>query len=301
MRNILIPKDEAGTSTPKEIYGWRIYFLAFSASWASAMFGYDSAFIGGTLTLPSFKRAYGLDSLSTTELSTLSSNIVATFQAGAFFGCMAGFAIAETIGRKKAILIAGLVFVVGVILQMIGVLGALYAGRVFTGLAIGGSSMLIPIYISECAPAAIRGRLVGTFEIMLSTALVFGFWINYGVEKNIPPDTDKQWHIPVAVQFIPAGLLLLSMPFQIESPRWLAAKNRNEAALKALSKVRNLPPDHEYIVNEMSDIERSINYEVEQSGGNRSVKQIFREITEKGVRNRVLVGVALMWLQNLQG
>ena len=113
---------------------------------------------------------------------------------------------------------------------------------------------MIPIYISECSPALIRGRLVGIFEIMLQIALVFGFWVNYGVSKNISPTSDKQWHIPVAVQFIPAGLLLMSMPFVIESPRWLVSKNKTAEARKALAWVRNLPADHEYINNEMNEI-----------------------------------------------
>ena len=93
---------------------------------------------------------------------------------------------------------------------------------------------MIPIYISECSPALIRGRLVGIFEIMLQIALVFGFWVNYVVAQNISPVGNMQWHIPVAVQFIPAGLLLLSMPFVIESPRWLMSKNKTEQARKAL-------------------------------------------------------------------
>lgn len=296
MRNILIPKDEVGVHTPTEIFGWRIYFLAFSAAWASAMFGYDSAFIGGTITLPSFEQQYGLTESTATSLS---SNIVSTFQGGAFFGSIAGFFLSERFGRKPTIITGGVVFVIGVVLSMIGTLGLLYASRVLCGLGVGATSMLIPIYIGECSPAAIRGRLVGCFEIMLSTALVVGFWVAYGVELH--QTGQAQWRIPFAIQFIPAGLLLMSMPFQIESPRWLVAKNKQAKALKALAYVRNLPEDHDYIRNELSDIEASINYELENSGGKRSLGQLCREVSEKGVRNRVVIGVSLMWLQNLQG
>lgn len=64
---------------------------------------------------------------------------------------------------------------VGAGLMLHGTLGLLYAGRALTGLAIGATSTLIPIYIAECSSALIRGRLVGIFGVMLQTALVFGF------------------------------------------------------------------------------------------------------------------------------
>lgn len=263
------------------------------------MYGYDSAFIGGTLELPSFKAAYGLtDEASSTSLD---SNIVSTFQAGAFFGAIGGFFIAESLGRKMVILTSGVVFSIGVVLQMLGILGALYGGRVLTGLGVGASSMIIPIYISECAPAAIRGRLVGMFEIMLQIALVFGFWVNYGVQQNISPDTDTQWRIPVGIQFVPAGLLLLSMPWVPESPRWLVSMGRSEKALTALSWIRNLPQDHEYVLSELADFQTAVNHEIESAGGKRNLLQIFRELGQPGVRNRASLGMIMMLFQNLTG
>lgn len=219
---------------------------------------------------------------------------------------------------------AMLVFNVGVIIQLIGKIGLLCklpsllpffnsgtlvvdprledGGRALTGVGIGASSVMIPIYIAECSPPLIRGRLVGIFEIMLQTALVFGFWVNYGVERNISPDGDKQWHIPVAVQFIPAGMVLLTMPvFCVESPRWLFSKNKVEKGTKALCWVRNLPADHPYIVKEIAEIQASITHELEVSGGKRSTMQIFKEIAAPGVRWRVIMGCLLMLLQNLTG
>jgi MFS family permease len=89
------------------------------------MYGYDSAFIGGTINLPSFQRAFGLAESSADEVAALSSNIVSTFQAGAFFGCIVGFFSAERFGRKLVILGSAVVFCAGVILQMIGNLGLL--------------------------------------------------------------------------------------------------------------------------------------------------------------------------------
>ncbi|KAF2084976.1 putative sugar transporter [Saccharata proteae CBS 121410] len=291
-------KEAPDSNVPREIYGYRVYLMAISAAWASAMYGYDSAFIGGTLELPAFEKTFGLDSSAETSLS---SNIVSTFQGGAFFGAIFGFFLAERFGRKAVILLSGLVFVVGVVLQMIGRLGELYAGRVFTGLGVGASSMIIPIYISECSPAQIRGRLVGMFEIMLQVALVFGFWVNYGVELNVPDDETKQWRIPVGIQFVPAGCLLISMPFMPESPRWLESMGRSEKALKSLSWIRNLPSDHTYVQNEMSEIHAAVNHELEHAGGKRSNIQIVQELGQKGIRNRVLLAMIMMMWQNMTG
>ncbi|KAF1974075.1 putative sugar transporter [Bimuria novae-zelandiae CBS 107.79] len=265
------------------------------------MYGYDSAFIGGTMALPSFKHRYGLDTANSDESTNLSSNIVSTFQAGALFGAIAGFFIAERWGRMVTIMGGGALFMVGAGLMLHGTLGVLYGGRVLTGLSIGATSTIIPIYIAECSPALIRGRLVGMFEIMLQVALVFGFWINYGVEKNISGQRDQQWHIPVAAQFVPAGLLLISMPFIVESPRWLVSNNRVSHGKKALCSVRNLPMDHDYIKAEMEEIQASITHELEVSGGRRSTSQICRELGAPGIRSCVIIAVILMLLQNLTG
>lgn len=97
----------------------------------------------------------------------------------------------------------------------------MYVGRAFTGLREGSSSLVIPQYIAEYSPSAIRGGLVSLFEIMLQMGTVVGFWINHGVEKHISPESRAQWMIPVGVQFAPAALPVIGMLLVIESPRWL--------------------------------------------------------------------------------
>jgi len=162
--------------------------------------------------------------------------------------------------------------------------------------------MILPIYISECAPPLIRGRLVGLFEVMLQVALVFGFWVNYGVNLNISPNNPAQWHIPVAIQLVPSCMLLLTVPFFcVESPRWLVSKDRSTDALKSLAWVRNLPQDHQYVQQELSKIEAGINHELEVIGNAPGRFSTFKEMCAPGVRNRVLIGTLLMVLQNLTG
>lgn len=103
---------------PPEVYNWRIYMLAICASMGSAMFGYDSSFIGGTLVLPSFQRRFGLKELSGTSLASLKANTVSTFQAGCFFGAIICYFLTERWGRKLTLVACGVIFNIGVILQL---------------------------------------------------------------------------------------------------------------------------------------------------------------------------------------
>lgn len=81
--------------TPKAVYNWRVYACATVASFASCMIGYDSAFIGTTLALPSFTDEFRFEDLSTTELALVKANIVSIYQAGAFFGSLFAYRKAQ--------------------------------------------------------------------------------------------------------------------------------------------------------------------------------------------------------------
>jgi MFS family permease len=146
------------------------------------MIGYDSAFIGTTLALDSFKAEFAFDTMSKATQNLISANIVSCYQAGAFFGAFFAYPIGHFWGRRIGLLVAGLVFILGAGL-MLGVnadrgLGLLYAGRVLAGLGVGAGSNITPIYISELAPPAIRGRLVGVYELGWQVGGLVGFWIN---------------------------------------------------------------------------------------------------------------------------
>ena len=85
----------------------------------------------------------------------------------------------ELLGRKKTVMVSDAIFVVGAILCTVpnGQLGLLYAGRLLTGLGVGGIAAVCPIYIAEISPPAIRGRLTGFFESFYQTGAVIGFWM----------------------------------------------------------------------------------------------------------------------------
>lgn len=169
------------------------------------------------------------------------------------------------------------------------------------GLAVGASSMIVPIYISESSPPAIRGRMIGIFEIFLQTFQIFGFWVNYGVNIHISADNDAQWHIPFALQFVPGSLLVICMFLQPESPRWLLNANRVDEARRVLQRLRNLPADDDYLNWEVN----SVLYQIEQEhnlGAHMSFLSKLKEIfTVASNRKRLIFGVSLMFIQNMSG
>lgn len=168
--------------TPPSVYNWRVYVLAVVASCGSNMIGYTSAFIGTTIGLDSFRDEFGLDKMTSAQTDLISENIVSLFVAGAFFGALFTYGLSYFIGRRSCLSIAAAVFTVGAALQCGATgstgLGILYAGRVLSGLGTGIASNTIPIYISELAPPAIRGRLVGLYELGWQIGGLVGFWIN---------------------------------------------------------------------------------------------------------------------------
>lgn len=159
--------------------------------------------------------------------------------------------------------------------------------------------MLVPLYIAEMSPPAIRGRLVGTYEIGVQAGTCIGFWINYGVAQNMP-DTSAQWITPFAIQLIPGGLLILGMCFLPESPRWYARFRTREQAVNVLSKLRNLEADHPYIQEEVYRIMDQIEHERQATAGKGLIAE-FKELCQKGNRNRIAIGVCLFIFMQMAG
>lgn len=132
-----------------------------------------------TLALPSFEREFRFDKMGDAELSLTKGNIVSLYQAGAFFGSFFAYVSAYFLGRKRSLMLFTLVFILGAGL-MLGAngdrgLGLILGGRVLAGIGVGACSMITPIYISEISPPAVRGRLVGIYELGWQIGGLVGF------------------------------------------------------------------------------------------------------------------------------
>ncbi|KAK9380002.1 quinate permease, partial [Kockiozyma suomiensis] len=297
------PKMEEDRPTPKEVYNFRTYLFAAIASAGTATIGYDSAFIGGTLALDSFSNEFGFNTKSSTEVNLIKANIVSLYQAGAFFGAIFAYLGGHYLGRRRGLIVFGTLFILGagVMLAMNSErgLGPLYAGRVIAGMGIGGISNLIPIYVSELSPPAIRGRLVGMWEVGWQIGALVGFWINYAISETMA-ESRKQWMIPFGIQLIPAGILITGIFFTDESPRWLIANGKREKGIAILGRLRNLPVDHSYIREEIALIDQAIDLQAQTIG--LGFNAPFVEVKKnKSVQWRLFLGASLFVWQNGTG
>jgi MFS family permease len=183
--------------TPAAVYNWKVYYCASVAAFCAVMIGYDSAFIGGTLALKSFKDEFVWTQYTTDQANVITANIVSLYQAGAFIGALSAYVAGHYLGRKTGLQAFSAIFILGAGL-MLGAngtrgLGLIYGGRVLAGIGVGGASNLTPIYISELSPPAIRGRLVGLYELGWQIGGLVGFWINVSL-RTVPPLKLAQMH-----------------------------------------------------------------------------------------------------------
>ncbi|KAF9238558.1 general substrate transporter [Melanogaster broomeanus] len=237
------------------------YLLAFAATTGYVCFGWDIGLIGGVLALPSFQQYFGLDKESAAARAALSGNIVSVLQAGGFFGAISSTWFASRYGRKPSLLGSAIVFIIGSTIQSIVGMGSsaavglkvLYFSRFLGGMGVGVMAAVVPTYVSECAPRAIRGRCTGSIEVAVGLGNMLSFWVNYGVALHIPVG-EMQWRTPIIVQLIPGVLFFIFMLFQPESPRWLVERERYEDAAASLAYIARADPSSPAVQLTLSEI-----------------------------------------------
>jgi sugar porter (SP) family MFS transporter len=232
----------------------------------------------------------------------LNANIASTLQAGCFVGCFIASWMSDKYGRKIALQAAGLITIIGCIFQAValGHIEVMYIGRLVAGLGVGGASMVVPLYISENSPRAIRGGLTGLYQLFIATGTCLAFWVNYGSLLHLSGSA-RVYIVPLALQALPAVLLVGCMALNKESPRFLAKQDRWEEANSVLARMRNLPITHEYVQAEIKDIADQLEHERMLIAG-ATTKDLLREMfTIPGNRKRALISIGLMVCQQMTG
>ncbi|KAF2093306.1 MFS quinate transporter QutD [Rhizodiscina lignyota] len=288
-----------GLKTPPEVYNWHLLLLGLVASGGGIIFGYDLAFVSGVFSLPSFLSRFHLDAQSASSLQT---NVLATFQAGAFFGVIFCYWFNERYGRRIALIMAGCIFNIGVIMQLAahGNHAVFYVGRILSGFGVGASTFISPQYLSETSPPSGRGAVIGFFEIGIQVGSIVGFWINFGVNQHMNPKNDAQWMVPVSMQLVPVTVMIIGLAMLHESPRWLYLKGKRSQSIKSLTWLRKLPQTHPYVAAELNDYERQMEHELDITTSS-GFQAIWRETFSKQVRFRLFIGCFMQILLNSTG
>jgi len=202
-----------------------ILLIATAAALGGLMFGFDVAIITGAG--PFIEQAFGLDAL---ELGWAFSSLL--------FGCVVGAAVSgllvDWLGRK--VLMVGVAILFGVTTVLTGLapnFEAFVLARFLGGLAVGAVSLVAPMYVSEVAPARLRGRMGALYQMAVVTGILTSYLINYALRDMGP----EAWRYMFYTGTVPAGLYLVLLLCVPESPRFLVRKGRDAQAQAILQRI----------------------------------------------------------------
>ncbi|KAL4923896.1 general substrate transporter [Aspergillus undulatus] len=204
-----------------------VWMVALTASIAGMLFGYDTGIISAVLVY--IKDALGGRHLDNSEKELITS----LCSGGAFFGAIFAGNTADRWGRKSAIYLGCVLFVIGAVLQ-----GAAYTiaqmavGRIVVGFGVGSAAMVVPLYVAEIAPSKARGRLIGLNNVSITGGQVIAYAIGAAF-ASVP----HGWRVMVGLGGLPPIIMACLMPFCPESPRHLVYKGRLEEARAVLQKL----------------------------------------------------------------
>ncbi|KAL4988867.1 general substrate transporter [Aspergillus falconensis] len=254
---------------PKEVLNWRLWFAVLSFGLMGAARGVDEGLITGAFDSVDFQRTIDYESYSAVEQANIKANVTAMVQLGSVGGALFAFLVCDRIGRIWAARVLCVLWVLGIAIFMGHghSLGAVYAGRLIAGLGVGQTVVVAPVYLSEIAPAQVRGLCTCIFTGFVYLGIVLAYFANYGCEVNMGDNTHKRWEVPTSLHIMFAGLIFLLSFLQLESPRFLVKRSRYDEALTNLSKIRGLPADHEYVLEELNGIRAAHEAEMEATLG----------------------------------
>lgn len=190
--------------------------IFFLGALGGLLYGYDMGVISGALLF--IKDDIPLNSF--TEGLVVSSMLI-----GAIVGSGASGPMSDRLGRRRVVFIIAIIFIIGaLILALAPSMPVLVIGRLIIGLAVGGSTAIVPVYLSEMAPTAQRGSLSSLNQLMITIGILSSYLINYA----LAPIEGWRWMLGLAV--VPSLILLIGVAFMPESPRWLLEHKSEKAA-----------------------------------------------------------------------
>lgn len=274
----------------------RVTFLSlicFVAAIGGLLFGFDTAVISGTFGFVE-------------QQFELSKLMVGWFGSAALAGCIAGAMVAgwlgDRFGRKPILLIGAIFFFISALFSAIPPnFSILIQARLIGGVGVGFVSVLAPLYISEFAPAHIRGRMVALYQLFIVISILLAYfsnWLLLGFAGRNPDAfggsgvlhwffIEQVWRSMFGAELIPNLLFIILLFLVPESPRWLATVNRSAEALKTLKKLNSLEAAHTEL--------RSINDSLSAERGT------LKELLQPGLHVTLMVGLGLSIFGQMTG
>ncbi|CAK7203699.1 hypothetical protein SEUCBS139899_006443 [Sporothrix eucalyptigena] len=304
----------AGLATTRDVeqieapVTWKAYMICAFASFGGIFFGYDSGYINGVNGVKEFIHIIegsGASSITSSHQSL----IVSILSCGTFFGSLISGDLADWFGRKWVVIAGCLIYMIGVIIQMIpgpsisDNLGVFVAGRLIAGIGVGFESAIVILYMSEIAPRKVRGALVSGYQFCITIGLLLASIVVYAVEDRT---NTGAYRIPISIQFAWALILGLGLMLLPDSPRYFVKKGRLEDAAASLSRLRGQPRESEYIQIELAEIVANEEYEralIPSSSWFQSWANCFKGSLWTGKSNlrRTILGTSLQMMQQWTG
>ncbi|MDT3993639.1 sugar porter family MFS transporter, partial [Mammaliicoccus fleurettii] len=222
-----------------EASNYRTKLIFFLGALGGLLYGYDTGVISGALLF--IKNDIPLTSF--TEGLVVSSMLV-----GAIFGSGASGPLSDKLGRRKLVFIIAIVFILGaLILSFAQSMVILVIGRFIIGLAVGGSTAIVPVYLSEMAPTDTRGSLSSLNQLMITIGILASYLVNYAFADA------EAWRWMVGLAVVPSIILMAGVYFMPESPRWLL-EHRSEKAARKVMAITRQQSEIDKEIDEMKEI-----------------------------------------------
>ncbi|XP_057309932.1 solute carrier family 2, facilitated glucose transporter member 8-like [Hydractinia symbiolongicarpus] len=251
-----------------------VFLACVIASLASLNFGYTLGYTSPTQTeLQDSHRSF---SVTKDEFSLFGAFIAV----GAIIGSIVGGYSVDKFGRKTTIICTSLLYTPGwCLISYADTVSMLYAGRILTGVAVGMSSLAVPVYIAEIASARLRGGLGSVNQLAVTIGIFLAYLVGFSLSW--------QWTAMVPVFLI--VLMVCAMFFMPETPRWLLANNQRHTAIKELEWLRG--PDYD-VEEECFEIESNLDQQERVS---------FKDFRTPGLYRPLIIGAMMMVFQQFCG
>ncbi len=230
------PESNDSSAPSADTVRQRLFFVVLVATMGALAFGYDTGIISGALPYMTLPPAQGgLDLTPFTE-GLVTSSLIFGAAAGAF---LSGY-VSDRFGRRITLRSLALVFVAGAIGTAIAPnVEIMVAMRLLLGIAVGGGSSTVPVFIAEIAGPRYRAPLVSRNELMIVSGQLLAYVVSALMSYLL--HDPKMWRYMLALAMIPGALLFIGTFFVPASPHWLVAEGRIKEAMRVMKKLRETP------------------------------------------------------------